>query len=321
VTFIAFELLRNDADLATFFGCEEKDIARLTAAGDQSGLYRRMEIPKKHRRHKGGIRTVYKAEETLASIQRDLNEALCDKVSFPACVQAFVRGRSIISNARVHVGARKLLHADIQSFFESISAARVEAAFQTVGCRADVAQTLARLATLNGRLPTGSSASPAIANLVCRDLDIDLEQLAGATGCRYTRYADDITVSGEQVPELARVEALLGKHGFALRPGSGRVQTRGKAQYVTGLSVSAPSAPHVPRRLKRRLRLILHYIERFGFEGHAERVHQNVSPLRVLDRLDGTINFVRSVEGSRADRIRDRWRRLRKTDPESPQGS
>ena len=38
-----------------------------------------------------------------------------------------------------------------------------------------------------------------------------------------------------------------------------RLQRRGKAQYVTGLTVSDRSRPRLPRKLKRRVRQILYY--------------------------------------------------------------
>src|SRR5690606_30060926 len=110
--------------------------------------------------------------------------------------------------------------------------------------------------------------SPVLANLVCRQLDGDLLALAAAHGAVYTRYADDIALSGERMPESAAVEAILAQHGFALRDGRCYLQRQGRAQFVTGLHVGDASRARLPRPLKRRLRLILHYVEKFGVDGH-----------------------------------------------------
>jgi RNA-directed DNA polymerase len=39
----------------------------------------------------------------------------------------------------------------------------------------------------------------------------------------------------------------------------------GHAQYVTGLSVNDPSGPHIPRHVKRFLRLEIHHVAVSGF--------------------------------------------------------
>lgn len=196
-------------------------------------------------------------------------------MSFPEYVQGFVQKRSIVSNARTHLGQKTLLHADIENFFDSISFEQVLEAFQTLGFREPVGGTLARVCTLNSRLPQGSSASPIIANSVCRHMDTDLNTLAAATRSKFSRYADDITFSGDDVPDEKQVKTVLNRYGFSLREDRCRTQRRGKSQYVTGLTISDPASPRVGRKLKRRLKLELHYAGRYGIEGHIDRVHQD----------------------------------------------
>ena len=62
--------------------------------------------------------------------------------------------------------------------------------------------------------------SPAVANLVCRQLDVDLLLLAGTTQSIYTRYADDLVFSGDTVPDSSAVANIVERHGFALRDGA-----------------------------------------------------------------------------------------------------
>ena len=49
-----------------------------------------------------------------------------------------------------------------------------------------------------------------LANLVCLDLDIKIHKLASAYGCKYTRYADDIAISGKKkLPSRKELEKIV----------------------------------------------------------------------------------------------------------------
>jgi len=308
---IRFSELRHDADVARALGTTIDALARYAKAADQSGFYTTIRLPKQSRKRPGEYRTVYKAEQPLALLHKNIASAIAAATTFEDHVQGFVSKRSIVTNARVHLGQKLLLHADIHHFFESITIDQVHAALRSLGCNAEVARLLAGVCTRNARLPEGSNSSPILANLVGRFLDADLKNLARAHGCHYTRYADDITFSGDEVPDCAQVAAILQQYGFALRDGRCRTQRRGRAQYVTGLTISDPRGPHIPRRMKRRLRLELYYATRYGLRGHLARTNSRRSPAQELNRLGGWISFMSSVEGRQAtQRFHETWSRL-----------
>jgi hypothetical protein len=120
-------------------------------------------------------------------------------------------------------------------------------------------------------------------------------RLARAHDCVYTRYADDITFSGESAPSNDSVRQILESRGFELRDGKCYSQYRGRSQYVTGLTVADKSAPRLPKALKRRLRMIMHYIEKFGIVDHFK--HAEVSdPYREEAWLRGILIYARSIE-------------------------
>jgi retron-type reverse transcriptase len=305
---IRFGEIRHLPDLASALGTTVDDIVRFTQPGEQAQCYAAIRLPKKGKRRKGEFRTVYKVAQELRILQKQIATAVAECTTFDGHVQGFVNGRSIVTNATVHLGQRILLHADIRHFFETITVEQVDRAFRALGCVPEVASALARVCTLDGHLPEGSSASPIIANLVAGYLDNDLKTLAQAHGCRYTRYADDITFSGDSVPDSARVAAILLQHGFALRDGTCRTQHKGRGQYVTGLTIADTRRPRLPRVAKRRLRLELHYAARFGLENHLERAGRSRTRQQEMKRLGGWISFMSSVEGKAAtQRFYDRW--------------
>ena len=305
--FVPFGQISTLEGLAANLGCAVADLTEFADTPDQRQFYTRLRIPKKGKR-RGQFRVVYKAVQRLAVIQKNVATWITTYTHFGPHVQGFIHGRSIGTNARLHLAQRFILHADIQGFFDAIRVEHVEDAFRALGFSASIAPVMARISTLNGQLPQGSSASPCLANLVARHLDADLQVLAAGSASRYSRYADDITFSGDTLPPESEVEAIIRKHGFTLRDGKCRTQRRGRTQYVTGLTVSDVIKPRVPKVQKRRLRLELHYAARFGIADHLARTHSPLDVPEALARFHGWINFIYSVEGS--GQLFQGWRKV-----------
>src|ERR1035438_9653860 len=59
-----------------------------------------------------------------------------------------------------------------------------------------VAHSLTLICCARGALPQGAPSSPALINLCAENLDLALTSIAEQNNLVYTRYADDITFSG-----------------------------------------------------------------------------------------------------------------------------
>jgi RNA-directed DNA polymerase len=195
--------------------------------------------------------------------------------------------------------------ADIHAFFDHVRVESVVALFQRLGAPRQAAVLLGRVTTYNGSLPQGGRASPAISNLAVRDLDRSLHKLAGKS--KYSRYADDLAFSGNEVdcPTQEQLEAVLLAHGFRLRPNSVKHQLRRSGQVVTGLSL-AHNAPTLTRRKRRAIERALHFGALYGMTSHVASAHLERSPRRELLRLEGHINAVGGVD----KRLQRRWLKL-----------
>ncbi|WP_052336778.1 reverse transcriptase domain-containing protein [Nocardioides alkalitolerans] len=126
-------------------------------------------------------------------------------------------------------------------------------------------------------LPQGAPTSPAIANLAAFRLDVRLDALARSWGGRYTRYADDLALSGDRgwgtgtSRLLDAVEAVVRDEGFWLNPRKTGVMPRAGRQTLGGLVVN--DRPRVSRQDVDRLRAIVHNCRVHGpstqnHEGH-----------------------------------------------------
>ena len=107
------------------------------------------------------------------------------------------RGRGgVLQAASEHLGNRYLLHADIRTFFPSVSPVCVLKRLMTIPMREDVASLITGLVTVDGQLPQGAPTSPAIGEIVLFPLDCRIASFATQNSLVYTRYMDDIAVSG-----------------------------------------------------------------------------------------------------------------------------
>lgn len=233
-------------------------------------LYKQTGATKYHNFHvakrRGGTRQISAPFSHLMLLQRRLSDLLQNSVAEinkangwdDQLAHGFKRKRSIITNATNHRNRRHVLNLDLQEFFGTINFGRVRGFFlkdKNFALHPTVATVLAQIACHENALPQGSPCSPVISNLIGHLLDIHLSRLASRTGCRYSRYADDITFSTnkrefptsvaravadaehkwEAGEELQRLVALA---GFAINPRKTRMQYRDSRQEVTGLVVN-----------------------------------------------------------------------------------
>ena len=139
-----------------------------------------------------------------------------------------------------------------------------------------------------------------LANLVCAALDADLQKISVREGLTYTRYADDMTFSGEIVDRSAaakiarEVSAVVGRYGFDINTQKTSIAKNGGRKIVTGLSVN-DDVIRLPRAYKDEIRQELFYLGKHGIESHCSRIgHKN--HLSYLLRLAGRIRYAISVE-------------------------
>jgi RNA-directed DNA polymerase len=131
-----------------------------------------------------------------------------------------VKGRSPATNARAHIGNRFAFVTDVSGFFPSIRLWRVNKVFLEHGCGPEAASVLTRLCTYKFHLAQGLTTSPILANEAFRPVDVDIVRACHAMGLVYTRFVDDITISGKFDLKKSGIESLVRdavtRHGFAV---------------------------------------------------------------------------------------------------------
>ncbi|MBW2470354.1 MAG: RNA-directed DNA polymerase [Deltaproteobacteria bacterium] len=147
-------------------------------------LYKFDKKPKKN----GGFREISKPNFRLKRVQSAIHKLLREaRISNSA--HGGIKGRSNLTNAKVHCNQSLLLNMDLKNFFPSISHYKVFELFhKELGCSESVASLLTKLTTVKGQVPQGGPMSTDLANLVFRKTDLRLEGLAKKFGLNFTRY-------------------------------------------------------------------------------------------------------------------------------------
>lgn len=201
--------IRYDKHLASMLGLSKQALLRLE---ENAQLYYR----EFKRDVKGKQRTLVEATRPLKTIQRRILDNIL--LRLPLSESSFGQGknRTIKDNARVHAHSKFIVKLDIKDFYPSIHSTKVYDFFIRQECSPDVAHILTALTTYNYCLPLGTSTSPMLADQIVRPIDRRINGMAAKVGLKYTRYVDDLTLSGNfPVDRLARtVMTVLRQSGF-----------------------------------------------------------------------------------------------------------
>jgi RNA-directed DNA polymerase len=280
------------------FLCFQKEVS-------QVNHYQRFDIAKKT----GGVRTISAPMPRLKRAQYWLLDNLLNKVALHDAAHGFVKDRSILTNALPHVKKAVVINLDLENFFPTINYPRVKGMYRQLGYSESIATLLALLSTepetdavdmdnqtwyvQQGErfLPQGAPTSPAITNIICRRLDSRLAAMATKLGFSYSRYADDMTFSGDNpqaVQQLLwRCKQIIKDEGFIVHPKKTRIMRRHQKQEVTGVVVN--EKPSIDRETLKRFRALLFQIDKDGPDGKRWGCGE------LMACIDGYANFVAMI--------------------------
>ncbi|MCV2866942.1 reverse transcriptase family protein [Defluviimonas sp. WL0075] len=247
------------------------------------------------RKRSGGFRKIRAPYPSLLEVQRWINEEILSKRKLPNCVTGFREGYSILDNARMHCGRDEIIKIDIKDFFPSINFKRVMSTFISLGYPVNVSFFLSRLCTLDNELPQGAATSPALSNIICSNLDKRFYKLCRSRRLRYTRYADDITISGKSIPDgLAKLFfEIIESEGFKANETKTRYYRSGEKKIVTGLDIST-GKPRVTRSYRRDIQKDVYFVWSAGLSTHVAR--RKIFAPNYIRQLEGRVRFWESIE-------------------------
>ena len=263
------------------------------------------------------MRLIEKPKATLKRLQRKINREILSASDIHPAAHGFCKGRSCLSHASIHTGKRYLLLYDITECFQSIGWLKVKSVFRRMGYEEKLSTYLTALCTHSVRLekaqlsqfdtvqrerlkrrhlPQGAPGSPALANAVLHRLDLRLSGLAKSLGLDYSRYADDIAMSGNSHRDWRFLEPLIGgiclDEGVTLNYRKTRIKRTHQKQRMVGIVVN--SKTNVDRKYFDALKATLTNCARHGLDSQNHLGHPHFRAC-----LLGRIQHVKSLNEQR----------------------
>ena len=298
--------IMNTYHLSNILGIKWKDLKNIINNSDK--LYYNFSISKKS----GGKRIISMPNKELLIVQKKIQEKILDNVIIHKNAFGFVKNKSIIDNAKMHLNKEMILNMDLKDFFPSIHRGRVFYIFKNI-CNYDnnTSYCLTKLTTYKNSIPQGAPTSPVISNIVAFMLDVRLSKIADKFNINYTRYADDITFSGnkENINKslLKIVNDIIEGCGFKVNKKKTRFASYAGRQEVTGLIVNNKEIS-VPNDYIKKIRQELYYVKKYGLKGHREKV--GFTNKYFKDHMLGKILFVNQIDSKKGKKLLNEFNKI-----------
>lgn len=213
----------------------------------------------------GKVRNIVKTTSILKNIQKRILERILDPLPISQCAHGGVKGCSIKTNAAEHINNKYWLCLDLKSCFPNIHSSRIRKFFEeNLKCSPEVSSILTRLTTFNYQLAQGFSTSSALLNLICNlSLDVRIAEFTSQKQLSYSRYVDDITISGEYISDVTRKKLceIIISEGFFLKKSKEIFSDGKKHVVITGVNVMSKTLK-VPNTFKKNLRAEEHNLKK-----------------------------------------------------------
>ncbi len=256
--------------------------------------YREFKLPKRQ----GGYRYIYSPSKEMKAVQAWILRNILDNINISECATGFVKGKSVLDNAKKHEGNRYFLCLDIEEFFPSIKYSHIYTVFHTFGYNKHVSHILSSLCSTKGILPQGAVTSPALSNIVCTKIDKRISGYAGKHNIVYSRYADDMAFSALTHKWLTNVYRIVREivvdEGFSLNEKKTRFLGPLKQRKVTGIVISDDSMG-IGRKKKREIRAAIHkLINEYTQEGNGG--YSDVEREKLKLHIKGWLAYIHHID-------------------------
>lgn len=256
-------------------------------------FYRSFSIPK----YNGKTRIINEPYPTLKEIQSWILHNILETQPTSIFAKAYIPGKHLKENARFHKNQKIIMKFDVQNFFGSISTFEVYKLFKSFGYTKKLSMLLTNLCCLDDSLPQGAPTSPYLSNLFAKRLDKRIGAYCVKNKLRYSRYSDDITISGdiseEQIGKIKGfVTFVLQENGLNINTTKTQILRKCNRQIVTGIVVNEKLS--VGNKKKKKIRQEIYYIKKYGLYSHID--YNKIEKQNYIYHLMGLVNWVLSIE-------------------------
>lgn len=283
-------IIYDQKHLSLLLGIDYSYLIKISNSSDSG--YRKFSILKKS----GSKRIIHEPLPNLKYIQRWILDEILGSITVSPFAKAYKKNVSIKENVRFHKNQKQVLRLDIKDYFGSIKQRQVLKVFLNLGYSPEVSVILSKLCTLNNKLPQGAPTSSYLSNVVMMRFDEEISEYCYKNKIRYTRYADDMTFSGEFNTSklIYLVKKILKWNNLYLNKEKTHLMRRHNRQLVTGITVNEKI--QVTRPIRRQLRQEIYFIKKYGIKEHLRTIEKSaVNPEFHLKSLLSKVGYCKFI--------------------------
>lgn len=231
--------------------------------------YKVYQIPKRS----GGMREIAQPARELKQLQRVILNHIIGPLPVHSAATAYRSGLSIRDNALPHAGDGPILKMDFQNFFPSIKSSdwyRYCVDNDVLDEEDREISSLVMFRRESGervlKLSIGAPSSPALSNVLMYNFDSIVQAAAVRRRIFYTRYADDMTFSGQRagmlkdmIQEVVKATRSITYPKLRINDGKTTFITASRRRTVTGVTLTNDGTLSIGRDRKRRLSAAVHH--------------------------------------------------------------
>lgn len=276
-------IIYDQEHLSLLIGIDNEYLHRMSNAPKH--FYRTFYIKKRN----GKSRRIDEPLPDLKNVQRWILTNILYCVSCSKFAKAYIPKTSLKSNVRFHRNQKMVLTIDIKNFFGTIKSGKILNLFLSLGYSLPTSVILTQICCYNNALPQGAPTSAYLSNLIMKQFDLVIGEYAQSNDIRYTRYADDMTFSGDfNISRLLKiVDNELLYLGLSRNVKKFKVMRANDCQKVTGIVVN--KKVQLPREYRQKIRQEIYYIEKYGIDSHLQKL--NEKRINYLSHIRGKIRY------------------------------
>ena len=286
---------------------------------DTETWYTTFHIPKRS----GGFRRIDAPIPALKDMQREVLEALTKDpaignttfVHSHNAAHAYIEHRSTVTAMQLHQHNQSwwFLKMDLKDFFPSITPTSMQFILKSLYpfcfVQDSVLEELLSVCFWHGGLPQGAVTSPTLSNLYMVPFDKALSDQFYNWNRRthiYTRYADDILISGRErfdwVEAAAFIKQTAEQYNLQVKEEKTRFGSRAGRNWNLGLMLNKDNDLTLGNERKQKYRaMIWNFL--MDYKNHVE---WSVEDVQILQ---GRINYLRQIEPAYVSTVIERYNR------------
>ena len=276
---------------------------------DLNKNYDIFKIPK----HSGGLRTISAPTGNLKLLLEGLYKTLTNTHNILPhdCAYAYTKGRDAYTALQRHTTSEWFLKLDIKDFFPSCNKELLMQKIPNVfpfniiqDLIPEHFEKMIDYCLLNDQLPQGTNMSPMLTNTLMVEFDVKFSAFCDKHNLIYTRYADDMLISGQEKFNFIYIQnvavAMLKELGynFTIKKEKTRFGSIKGSNWNLGLMLNKDHNITIGHRKKKIFKAMLHnFIQ--------ENLLTNEHPWSIMDiqHLAGLHSYYKRIEPEYIDYV------------------